>query len=249
MLETTKKAGANRNLEYYALSLSLLPFSGNKPLMNLADYLASPDVFERLVTDLRVQGWSMQPTFFSAQLNQDLRADALQLDDTDLKQAGIGRLSDHHKDQRRRRDSIRWIDPETPARQQYLDAMLALRIELNKSLILGLWDYEAHFARYDEGDFYEKHLDAFKGKSNRVLTTVLYLNDDWHDEAGGEIVLYDEYDHDMEIGRFAPTFGRMLIFLSEAFPHEVLLAKQTRHSIAGWFRVNNSIMGAIDPDQ
>jgi len=34
--------------------------------------------------------------------------------------------------------------------------------------------------------------------------------------------------------------NRLVIFLSEEFPHEVLPANTHRYSIAGWFRVNNS---------
>ncbi|MFZ3017309.1 MAG: 2OG-Fe(II) oxygenase [Gallionella sp.] len=37
-----------------------------------------------------------------------------------------------------------------------------------------------------------------------------------------------------------PTFGTMIIFLSESFPHEVLVSHATRRSIAGWFRVSGS---------
>ena len=37
-----------------------------------------------------------------------------------------------------------------------------------------------------------------------------------------------------------PTFGTMIIFLSESFPHEVLISHATRRSIAGWFRVSGS---------
>ncbi|HZW25973.1 MAG TPA: 2OG-Fe(II) oxygenase [Gallionella sp.] len=37
-----------------------------------------------------------------------------------------------------------------------------------------------------------------------------------------------------------PTFGTMIIFLSESFPHEVLVAHANRRSIAGWFRVSGS---------
>ncbi|MEC8082200.1 MAG: 2OG-Fe(II) oxygenase, partial [Pseudomonadota bacterium] len=31
--------------------------------------------------------------------------------------------------------------------------------------------------------------------------------------------------------------------------HEVLKAKRTRHSIAGWFRVNNNTQNNLDPGQ
>ena len=36
-----------------------------------------------------------------------------------------------------------------------------------------------------------------------------------------------------------PTFGKMIIFLSESFPHAVLTAGKQRRSIAGWFRVRD----------
>jgi len=32
----------------------------------------------------------------------------------------------------------------------------------------------------------------------------------------------------------------MIIFLSDSFPHQVLLSHTTRRSIAGWFRVSGS---------
>ncbi|MBM6550330.1 2OG-Fe(II) oxygenase [Marinomonas ostreistagni] len=205
--------------------------------------------FDQVVSDIREKGWSVTDGFFSPALIDALMADVEELDNAYMHQAGVGRKTDHQVALDRRRDYIRWIDPETPARTVFLDAMRDLRVEFNRRLILGLWDYEAHFARYEEGAFYEKHLDAFKGKSNRVLSTVLYLNEDWQSDDGGELILFDEHDHNQAVGQYAPLKGRLAVFLSEAFPHEVLKAKRTRHSIAGWFRVNNSIQNIVDPDQ
>ncbi len=54
--------------------------------------------------------------------------------------------------------------------------------------------------------------------------------------AGGELVLYDGAG-EIELVRAAPECGKLVIFLSEDFPHEVLPAKQFRQSIAGWFRI------------
>ncbi|HDX9011350.1 TPA: 2OG-Fe(II) oxygenase, partial [Aeromonas dhakensis] len=45
----------------------------------------------------------------------------------------------------------------------------------------------------------------------------------------------------------SPRGGRLVLFLSEEFPHEVLPANQERYSIAGWFRVNGSGNGRLDP--
>ena len=72
----------------------------------------------------------------------------------------------------------------------------------------------------------------------RVLSTVFYLNENWQPGDGGELAIYDA--EDQLITRVQPVLNRLVIFLSEEFPHEVLPAKNHRYSIAGWFRVNNS---------
>ncbi|HEK0779309.1 TPA: 2OG-Fe(II) oxygenase, partial [Proteus mirabilis] len=94
----------------------------------------------------------------------------------------------------------------------------------------------AHFACYEKGAFYKKHLDAFKENVTRRLTTVLYLNDEWAPQDGGELVIYDLDDN--QLATVAPQGGRLVVFLSEQFPHEVLPTHKERISIAGWFRVN-----------
>ena len=121
-----------------------------------------------------------------------------------------------------------------------------LRIEINRRLFLGLFDYESHYAHYGPGDFYKRHVDAFKGSSNRLLSSVVYLNADWTEADQGELLMF----HDEEVSPFLivePVFNQCVIFLSEQFPHEVRAAKRDRYSIAGWFRTNNSIGGQIDP--
>jgi SM-20-related protein len=80
---------------------------------------------------------------------------------------------------------------------------------------------------------------VLQGKKNRILTTVLYLNEDWQTRDGGELVVF-EMTGKTVVTTVNPTFGTMIIFLSEAFPHEVLLSRATRRSIAGWFRVRGS---------
>jgi SM-20-related protein len=112
------------------------------------------------------------------------------------------------------------------------------RLAINQRLFLGLFDYESHYAIYPKGAFYKKHLDAFKGKSNRVLSTVFYLNKDWQAHNGGELLIYKPESEEV-LETVQPNLGRLVIFLSEQFPHEVLPAQQQRYSIAGWFRVNN----------
>jgi SM-20-related protein len=203
--------------------------------------------FSNLLMDLKTKGWSVQDDFFSADFTQALMDEVENIENVHMQQAGVGRKQDHQIALDARRDYIQWIDPDKAIRVDLLKMMESLRVALNRYLFIGLFDYEAHFARYEKGAFYEKHVDAFKGESNRILSTVLYLNEDWQDGDGGELVIYDENDPDKEVGRFFPQKGRLAIFLSECFYHEVMVAHRTRHSIAGWFRVNNTTSKTLDP--
>lgn len=150
--------------------------------------------------------------------------------------AGVGRQGDYQLNLAVRGDSIQWLEPGEPAVTEFLYWMDKLRLGLNQRLFLGLFDYECHAAVYKPGAFYQKHRDAFRGNPGRKLSTVLYLNPAWDPVAGGELVLYDEAGEDQLI-RVAPECGKLVIFLSEDFPHEVLPATQLRQSIAGWFRI------------
>ncbi|HEQ3510131.1 TPA: 2OG-Fe(II) oxygenase [Vibrio parahaemolyticus] len=148
------------------------------------------------------------------------------------KKARIGRNDDVI-----RSDKIQWLKPAMGQPiANYLSKMEEIRQEVNRHFFLGLFEYEAHFAKYEKGDFYQKHLDCFKGNENRRLTTVFYMNESWSEEDAGELVVYDL--NDKEIATIPPRGGRLLVFLSEQFPHEVLPTNAQRFSIAGWFRIN-----------
>jgi len=170
-----------------------------------------------------------------------------QLQGDEFKAAGIGRQTDFQVQETIRSDKIHWIQPKVEITAEFLGWMDSLRIGLNRRLFMGLFDYESHFAHYPVGAFYKKHVDAFRGKrqqdqSNRVLSTVLYLNEAWKSDDGGELLLYAEDDENKTIEAILPECGRLVIFLSEKFPHEVLPARRERKSIAGWFRVNEGAL-------
>jgi len=56
------------------------------------------------------------------------------------------------------------------------------------------------------------------GHKSRILSSVLYLNEDWQAGDGGELLIFDPAGESF-IATVEPTFGRMIIFLSESFPH------------------------------
>lgn len=201
--------------------------------------------YDLIAERLRGPGWVYLPNGLETTLALDLLQDLHNQPEDQWRQAGIGRRQDHHTNDLIRRDATCWLSGHSDVQQRYQAATEALRVELNRRLLLGLFDYECHYARYDAGAYYRKHLDAFRGRSNRVLTTVAYLNPDWTSANGGELVLYN--GDDTELARLQPNLGAMAIFLSEEFPHEVLTAKRNRFSISGWFRRNNSTTDWVDP--
>ncbi|WP_339737082.1 2OG-Fe(II) oxygenase [uncultured Maricaulis sp.] len=191
-----------------------------------------------LCADLTRQGWSQQSLGDTALLAA-LRDEATALWQADaLSRAGIGRASDHELVREIRRDKTRWFDGSSPAQRRWLGFAEDLRLELNQRLALGLFSFEAHYAVYEPGGFYRRHLDSFRGARNRILSSVLYLNPDWQAGDGGLLRLYDERD-DSVIADIIPEHGTFAVFLSEEIPHEVTPALAPRFSIAGWHRCND----------
>ncbi|WP_407650399.1 2OG-Fe(II) oxygenase [Halomonas kalidii] len=202
----------------------------------------------RLVDALVEQGWYVDEEVIDAELCAELHRELMALADHHaLDAAGIGRGQAHALRRDVRGDAIRWLERESLAQRRYLEAMGELQGALNQALFLGLFEYEAHFAHYPPGAFYQRHLDSFRGRANRVISTVGYLNPDWPADGGGEMVLFDAIDPEREVARVRPTAGTFACFLSETVPHEVLPTRLPRASIAGWFRRNASLGGRVDP--
>jgi SM-20-related protein len=155
--------------------------------------------------------------------------------------AAIGRGIEQQINTDIRADKISWLDSNDVVDMAYLCLMDELREGLNRRLFMGLFDYESHYAVYEAGAFYRKHVDALKGSQNRILSTVFFLNPNWQRSHGGELIIYDEADS--QLATVPPSMGTMAIFMSERFPHEVRETFATRISVAGWFRVSHAIHG------
>jgi len=206
------------------------------------------DVFARITEALRHQGYIILNDVFSVEQLQSLFIDIKKTDSGYFHQAGIGREQEYQLNQFVRRDRIRWLDMNYQPTQFYLEWAEQLRQHLNRELFLGLFDYESHYAHFPKGAFYKKHLDAFQVNSSRRLSSVLYLNPAWQPGDGGELVMYATDDSDNTVlESILPTFGKMVLFLSEEFPHEVLPTRCSRYSLTGWYRINNTTMVNLDP--
>ncbi len=209
-------------------------------------------IFEAIANDITEKGYSIRPYALPEHLATLLNNHIQTMPPEQFKLAGIGRKRQHTLNNFVRTDEICWITGESNAGQAWLNWTKSLQSFLNQRLFLGLFSFESHFAHYVKGAFYKKHKDAFKGQENRVLSVVVYLNKSWNIDDGGELVIYQSRSKafppfDDKSIKVTPGLGTIVVFLSEEFPHEVLPAKRDRFSIAGWFRLNNSIANNIDP--
>jgi SM-20-related protein len=157
------------------------------------------------------------------------------LEEKKFRPAKIGKESTQNLDQTIRGDEIFWLDPKDPVvyLNSFYEKLNAIKDKLNQEFYLGLKDVESQFAIYPEGSFYKIHLDQFNADSSRQLSYVYYLNINWNERAGGELILYS--NDNTELKRIEPIANRLIIFLSREFPHEVKIANQPRKSIVGWF--------------
>lgn len=155
-----------------------------------------------------------------------------------FKQSRVGQTQNAAHHQTIRNDKILWLDqnPECNALNAYQLNIKKISKILNESFFLGLFDYEAHFAIYQPGDFYKKHVDQFRLTKERQISCVYYLNTKWHNSSGGELILYDHKS--TLLSSFMPTPNRLICFKSD-LPHEVRPTTQERYSITGWLKTRS----------
>ncbi|WP_163933690.1 2OG-Fe(II) oxygenase [Paraferrimonas sp. SM1919] len=214
----------------------------------ISSFQRDDELFNYIADALYKEGYCVVKNAIPSAMANALEGYVQELTDSQFHTARIGRDQQQISNDAIRRDSIYWINGANDIEQQWLAWCEKLQLHLNRSLMLGLYSFESQIAKYEIGDFYKRHVDAFKGQKNRVLTLVTYLNRDWLEQDGGHLVIYQD-DNDTVGTHILPELGTLVIFLSEQFPHEVSAANRQRHSIAGWFRVNNSAANRLDPPQ
>jgi SM-20-related protein len=173
--------------------------------------------------------------FVDAKLLAELRGRCVELHETGgLRPARVGRGSREQLVPEVRGDFISWLEtPQRDAEQSVLARLEDLRSALNRALMTGLEDFQGHFALYPRGAGYARHFDRLVGTDVRAISAVLYLNDGWVHEDGGQLRLYVGGGASVDV---LPEGGRLVAFLSDKFEHEVLPARRERMSFTGWFR-------------
>ena len=154
------------------------------------------------------------------------------LDKNELSKAAIGSSENKQIKSSIRGDFIYWLDRNQDTKLTDLFTLFDEVISnLRQHLFLSLSDYEFHFALYPPKTRYEKHVDQFHGKQNRVISMLIYLNEDWQPGDGGELKIYKSNGFETII---EPRAKRLVMFKSDSVPHEVLLTEISRKSITGW---------------
>ncbi len=150
----------------------------------------------------------------------------------EFKKAGIGTLNTHTIKEDVRGDLTYWLERE---RETELNPFWSLLDEaqyiFKRHCYVSLNGFEFHFAKYPPGAQYAKHLDQFNNRSNRVISMILYLNDDWKKGDGGELEIYLK---DGTTKVVEPVAGRCVLFKSADVPHRVMGSFKDRYSLTGW---------------
>jgi SM-20-related protein len=189
--------------------------------------------FEQIADDLAQNGFSVIEHFLRTnEVKSILSIDEFKNKQLHFKKAGLGNSTNLKINESVRGDYIFWIDPEqaNSATLIYFNKLKSLMAYLNKALFLSLKDVELHLTSYPIGSYYHRHIDQFRSEDHRKISVILYLNNDWKPEHGGQLRVYQS---DNKIDIF-PISGRLVCMRSDLIEHEVLPALRERLSITGW---------------
>lgn len=201
----------------------------------MSDLVLNP-MYEKVISDLLQQQYSIVDDFFSKDEVEALRDSLLlKYDEDEFKKSAIGNQFTEQIVKTIRGDFISWLDERelNASEDQFFYKIDDFTNYLNRTCFLGIQDREFHYALYPIGTFYKRHLDTFQNDDSRKLSMVCYLNDeDWLPEFGGELAIYK----DDETINIYPLKGRMVVFESQILEHEVKPVQKERLSITGWLK-------------
>lgn len=157
--------------------------------------------------------------------------------------AGIGSIFNNQLITAIRGDYTYWIDKERDTEIAPFFFLIEEMIgRLNRYCYLSLSGYEFHFSHYPKGTFYKRHLDQFKGRNNRMISVIIYFNDNWQQGNGGELKLFRQDESELLI---APRAKRCVLLRSDRVEHEVMETHVSRFSLTGWLLYQPSSLGYL----
>ncbi|MBA3665095.1 MAG: 2OG-Fe(II) oxygenase [Bacteroidetes bacterium] len=193
---------------------------------------------DALAESIYSKGFEVSEAFFSGQ-EVDALLSVFQKNEDLFKEAGIGKNKEYTRIKDIRSDKILWLNKGT---DEIIDEVFFYRIEtlsvaLNRRCFLGLNSSEFHFAKYEPGTFYKRHKDIFNSDDARKISAIIYLNKNWKESDGGELVIYTE-EKNITV---EPKAGTLVLFES-SIEHEVRISTANRYSITGWLK---SVKGLV----
>jgi len=206
-----------------------------KTIHNLEDWLSWMDV-------LSEQNYVVIDDFLDDALYASLRSFLFEKIDA-FDQAGIGTLNQHVIKRNIRGDRTYWLNSARDTDlKDFWQLLEETKFILNRYCYLSLSGQEFHLAHYPSGGHYARHLDQFEGRNNRMISMVMYLNENWQSEHGGELEILDD---NKELQLVAPLAKRCVLFKSAEVPHAVLKSFKDRFSVTGWLLYQPSGVGSI----
>lgn len=191
--------------------------------------------FDVLIDSYLKDKIGVAPMFLNQDLSMGLQQNILQLQkDEMMTAAGIGNEKERDAHQKMRGDKIYWMDKNRPNiyEQEFLQLVEDFIGHLNSTCYTGINAYEFHYAVYEEGSFYKRHRDQFKNDSNRKYSLINYLNENWLEEDGGQLMVY----LNEAVQKILPQSQTAVFFKSDEMEHEVSKANRRRMSITGWLK-------------
>jgi len=191
--------------------------------------------FDLLIDSYLANKVGIAPGFLSAALSAGLQQNIRHLQEKELMTAaGIGNERVKDADQKMRGDKIYWLDKthDNPFENEFLQQAEDFISHLNRTCYAGINAYEFHYAVYEEGRFYKRHKDQFRNDSNRKYSLITYLNENWLEEDGGQLELYEND----AVQHILPRSKTAVLFKSDETEHAVLEARRSRMSITGWLK-------------
>lgn len=191
--------------------------------------------FELLIESFIENNIGIANNFLNNELANKLKSHLLNLHKNSLfLSAGVGNTENLVHNTSIRSDTIYWLDRihENEAETDFLNLIDNFIKHLNISCYAGITSCEFHFSLYEKGTFYKKHLDQFQNNSNRKYSMISYLNADWLEADGGQLLIHNKEKNQS----VSPIQGKTVFFKSDELVHEVLITNERRLSITGWLK-------------
>mmetsp|Transcript_14978 Transcript_14978/g.22304 ORF Transcript_14978/g.22304 Transcript_14978/m.22304 type:complete len:328 (-) Transcript_14978:250-1233(-) len=232
-------------------------YTAKKATTSLFSSISLPHLSESDMNELSTKGYVIIPDYIDSTLINKLRQDISNLRSTNkFNVAKIGQDATNTLNTNIRvaetcflgRDKL--SEQQDEGRNVLYDVLDTLRNDLSsnseklQSFVLDNKLSELLYAYYPQGGFYRRHRDAIPGSASvlRCFSLLLYLNDGWTEKDGGQLRMHMDGGGDSLPEGAQPNYldveprgGTLVLFKSDAVPHEVLNTNSERMAVVGWF--------------